>query len=193
MSQQPPQQYNYGQGFSNQPTPAYYPPPKKSNTGRNCLIAFLAFSGLVVVACIGLAVAGGFLVKQVIEEVVDEFGNTLIATTWTASLSTGEFDEIVCAGSDAETYSLQFVEDNPNIIFFDINTIEEDSNADKVYLSGVLSYRSDSATPTGVGTPTPTHTRDYTATFYFKDRQNDSSGLSTFGLKCIDRIEGSLQ
>lgn len=193
MSQQPsPQQYNYGQGFGSQPGPAYYQ-PKKSNTGRNCLIIFLALTSFTVVVCIGLAVAGGFLIKQAVEELVDEYGNTLMATTWTASVSTGEFDEIVCPGSPAETYSLQFVEDNPNIITFVINSIEEDSNAEKVYLSGTITYGSNTGTPTGIGTPTANQTRDYTGTFYFKDRESDSSGLSTFGLKCIDEIEGTLQ
>lgn len=193
MSQQPPpQQFNYGQGFSNQPDPRYYAPQKQNNTGRNCLIVFLALSALVFVGCIVAAVATGFFVRKAIVELVDEYGNAVMVTAWTSSVTTGEFDEIVCPDSSAEAYSLQFVEDNPNIVSFVIDSIEENKDEESVYISGTITYGVGTGTTTSVSTPV-TQTKTYTATFYFKEREGDDSGLSTFGLNCIDVIEGNLQ
>lgn len=180
MSQNPfdqQQPNNYGQGFS--PAPNQYPPQKKSNTGRNCLLIFLGAGGLMVVGCIILTVVSAFAIKEVVEEVVDEYGNTLIAYSWAGSLTTGEFEGVVCEGSAAEAYSLKFVEDNPNITNFEILSSEEDADGEKVTLSGTITY--------GTG-----EVRSYSATLFFKKDENNS-GFSEFGFNCLDGIEGNFQ
>lgn len=113
------------------------------------------------------------------EEAVDEYCNTLIAYAWAGSLTTGEFEGVVCEGSGVEAYSLKFVEDNPNITNFEILASEEDTDREKVILSGTMTY--------GTG-----EVRNYSVTLFFKKDENNN-GLSEIGFNCLEGIKGSFQ
>ncbi len=126
-----PSNYNFGQGDFTFGTPAQ---PKKSNTARNCLII-----GGVVFACIAICCL-------CVGAVMYNARETVPPLMWTQLTQQDMLDNaselnVVCEGSQAESFTRDFVESYPGTVEFSIDDetiIDEDAN--QVTIKGTMQH-----------------------------------------------------
>ncbi|MCI0709485.1 MAG: hypothetical protein L0154_04910 [Chloroflexi bacterium] len=119
------QQFGGPSGF-NQPIE---PQKRGGGAGRACLIVFGLIFACIVICC-GAVAFLGVTNKPAVPAVV-----------WLGLAGTGTADEtagVVCEGSPAEVYSLQFVDRYPNVTA--INFTDFQINDDTVTLNGDVTY-----------------------------------------------------
>ena len=154
---------NFGFGPTSQSSlPPTTVPQQKSGSRRTCLLAIV---GLLTV-CVLICICGGLLLYQTRELVLVNFYHQILQDQ---TLNAVEIN-LICAGSQAETFHRAFLQRYPHRPVIKIETSEIDDDTNQVQIEGTIEYEG--------------QTSDYLA-IYTIDTEGDF--LYVFG--CISEIE----